>query len=188
MELLKNFLGQYVSLSETQFETLEASLREMELDAGDYLLREGNICRTICFVKEGTLRVLHFDQDGEVTRYFIPKGNIAVLPDSFRYQAPANENIQAVTDCRLLVLRHEDLIKMYDQIPAWIRLVQKLHEDVLQQRTLGRTLGSRDVRERLQLFNEEYPGLSDEIPTTTLASFLRISPLELNRIRGELTQ
>ena len=95
MELLKNFLGQYVSLSETQFETLEASLREMELDAGDYLLREGNICRTICFVKEGTLRVLHFDQDGEVTRYFIPKGNIAVLPDSFRYQAPANENIQA---------------------------------------------------------------------------------------------
>ncbi len=188
MELLKNFIGQYVSLSKAQFDTLETSLREMELGAGDYLLREGNICRTICFVKQGTLRVLHFDQDGEVTRYFIPQGNIAVLPDSFRYQAPASENIQAVSDCSLLVLRYEDLIKMYDQIPVWTRLVQKLHEEVLQQRTLGRTLGSRDVRERLQLFNEEYPGLSDEIPTSILASFLRISPLELNRIRGELTQ
>ena len=188
MELLKNFLGQYASLSNTQFDTLESSLREMELDAGDYLLREGNICRTICFVQEGTLRVFHFDQDGEVTRYFIPKGNIAVLPDSFRYQAPANENIQAVTPCRLLVLRYEDLIKIYDQIPVWTRLVQKLHEEVLQQRMLGRTIGSLDVRARLQLFNEEYPGLSDEIPTKILASFLRISPLELNRIRGELTQ
>ncbi len=188
MEPLKNYLEQYVSLSTAQFDTLEASLRGMELSAGDYLLREGNVCRTICFVQKGTLRVLHFDQDDEVTRYFIPKGDIAVLPDSFRYQAPANENIQAVTDCRLLVLRYEDLVKMYDQIPVWARLVQKLHEEVLQQRMLGRTLGSRDVRERLQLFNEEYPGLGDEIPTKFLASFLRISPLELNRIRGELTQ
>lgn len=186
MELLKNFLGQYVSLSKPQFDTLESSLREMELSAGDYLLREGNICRTICFVKEGTLRVLHFDQDGEVTRYFIPTGTIAVLPDSFRHQAPANENIQAVTDCRLLVLRYEDMIKMYDQIPVWIRLVQKLNEKVIQQRTLARTLGSRDIRERMQLFNDEYPGLNDEIPTKILASFLRISPLELNRIRGEM--
>ena len=64
---------------------------------------------------------------------------------------------------------------------------QKLHEEVLYQRTLGRTLGSRDVRERLQLFNDEYPGLSDEIPTTILASFLRLSPLDLTRIRVELT-
>ena len=204
MELLKNFLGQYVSLSETQFETLEASLREMELDAGDYLLREGNICRTICFVKEGTLRVLHFDQDGEVTRYFIPK-DARLFPGLTVVEALAlaHERWVDVRSTADAVLRTPPLVRSEwkvrrdtdalierfgDQIPAWIRLVQKLHEDVLQQRTLGRTLGSRDVRERLQLFNEEYPGLSDEIPTTTLASFLRISPLELNRIRGEVTQ
>ncbi len=186
MTILKNFLDRYVSLTEAQFATLETTLRETTLGANDYLLREGNVCRTIGFVLEGTLRVLHFDQDDEVTRYFVPQGNIAVLPDSFRYQAPANENIQAVTDCRLLVLRYEDLIKLYDHIPAWTRLVQKLHEDVVQQRTLGRSIAGQDVRTRLRLFNEEYPGLADIIPPKTLASFLRISPFELSRIQSEM--
>ncbi|TDB66053.1 Crp/Fnr family transcriptional regulator [Arundinibacter roseus] len=188
MKLLKEFLSRYITLSDPQFENLGNSLREMHLQEGDYLLREGNICRTIGFVTQGTLRVLHFDQDGEVTRYFIPKGAIAVLPDSFRYQAPANENIQAVTDCRLWILRYEDLIKMYDQIPMWTRLVQKLLEEVQHQRALGRRLNMQDVRTRLQLFNEEYPGLAQEIPIKTLASFLRISPLELTKIRSEMAQ
>lgn len=186
MELLKNFLKKYISLTDSQFKSLESVMREVQLEGGDYLLREGNVCRTIGFVEEGTMRVLHFDQDGEVTRYFIPQGNIAVLPDSFRYQAPATENIQAVTDCRLWVLRYDDLIKMYDQIPAWTRLVQKLHEEVIQQRSLGRMIGSQDIKSRLQFFNEEYPGLMEEIPTKVLASFLRISPLELIKIRGEV--
>lgn len=185
MELLKNFLERYVSLTDTQFALLESVVKEVKLDAGDYFLREGNVCRTIGFVKQGTLRVLHFDQDGEVTRYFIRQGNIAVLPDSFRYQAPANENIQAVTDCQLLILRYEDLMKIYDQIPTWLRLVQKLLDEVHQQRQLGRTLSSRDVKSRLQLFEEEYPGLGSEIPIKTLASFLRVSPLELMKLRSE---
>ncbi len=183
---LRNFLDRYVDLTEDQFTTLETALRETGLNANDYFLREGNVCRSIGFVLEGTLRVLHFDQDGEVTRYFVPKGNIAVLPDSFRYQAPANENIQAVTDCRLLVLRYEDLIKIYDQIPVWTRLVQKLHEEVVQQRTLGRSIAAQDVRTKLRIFNEEYPGLAGSIPSKTLASFLRISPSELSRIQSEM--
>lgn len=188
MELLKKFLETYISLTDAQFQKLESSLREIQLEEGDYLLREGNICRTIGFVVEGTLRVLHFDQDGEVTRYFIPKGHIAVLPDSFRYQAPSTENIQAVTNCQLLTLRYEDLIKMYEQIPAWTRLVQKLVEEVNQQRTFGRMIGTQDIRSRFQLFNEEYPGLMEEIPTKILASFLRVSPIELNQMRLELAK
>jgi CRP-like cAMP-binding protein len=188
MQLLKKFLESYITLTDSQFQTLETSLREVTLEEGDYLLREGNVCRTIGFVVEGTLRVLHFDQDGEVTRYFIPKGHIAVLPDSFRYQAPATENIQAVTNCQLLTLRYEDLIRMYDQIPAWTRLVQKLLEEVQQQRAFGRQIGAQEVRARFQLFNEEYPGLIEEIPTKILASFLSISPIELNRIREEVAR
>lgn len=186
MTILKNFLDRYVSLTEDQFASIKTALRETTLDANDYLLREGNVCRNIGFVLEGTLRVLHFDQDDEVTRYFVPQGNIAVLPDSFRYQAPANENIQAVTDCKLLVLRYEDLINFYDHIPAWTRLVQKLHEEVVQQRTLGRSIAAHDVKTRLRLFSEEYPGLVDKIPSKTLASFLRISSFELNRIQSEM--
>jgi hypothetical protein len=135
---------------------------------------------------QGTLRVLHFDQDGEVTRYFIRQGHIAVLPDSFRHQSPANENIQAVTDCQLLILRYEDLMNIHDKIPYWLRLVQKLLEEVTQQRQLGRTLNSFDIKSRLLLFDEEYPGLGTEIPVKILASFLRLSPLELIKLRSEL--
>lgn len=186
MELLKKFLERYVSLPHDQFALLESVVKEIKLDAGDYFLREGNICRTIGFVMQGTLRVLHFDQDGEVTRYFIRQGNIAVLPDSFRYQASANENIQAVTDCQLLIIRYEDLIKLHDKIPSWLRLVQKLLEEVTQQRQLGRTLSSHDIKSRLRLFDEEYPGLGTEIPVKTLASFLRVSPIELMKLRSEL--
>ena len=76
-------------------------------------------------------------------------------------------------------------MRIYDQIPTWLRLVQKLLEEVRQQRLLGRTISSRDLKSRLQLFDEEYPGLGSEIPIKTLASFLRVSPLELMKLRSE---
>lgn len=183
MEPLKAYLLRYMSLSDAQIELLVSYLKEVKLESGDYFLREGNICRNIGFVTEGVLRVLHFDRDDEVTRYFIPKGNIAVLPDSFKYQAPATENIQAVTDARLWILKHEDMVRLFGEIPAWARLVQKLVEEVQRQRALGRVIASQSVQARLDSFHEEYPGLMEVLPEKALASYLRMSPLELKKSR-----
>jgi CRP-like cAMP-binding protein len=186
MELLKKYLSHYMSLSDEQLELLVSYLREVELSPGDYFLREGNVCRNIGFVTEGVLRVLHFDRDGEVTRYFIPKGSLAVLPDSFRHQAPATENIQAVTATRLWILRHEDMVKLFGEIPVWARLVQRLVEEVQRQRSLGRFLTTQDVEARLSGFRREYPGLLETLPEKVLASYLKMSPLEIKNSRQAL--
>jgi CRP-like cAMP-binding protein len=172
-----------MSLSDAQIELLVSYLREVELAPGDYFLRERNVCRHIGFVTEGVLRVLHFDHDDEVTRYFITNGNLAVLPDSFRYQAPATENIQAVTETRLWILKYEDMVNLFGEIPAWARLVQKLVEEVQRQRALGRMLASQSIQARLDSFHEEYPGLMEVVPEKILASYLKMSPAELKNNR-----
>ncbi|GAB3176001.1 Crp/Fnr family transcriptional regulator [Telluribacter humicola] len=186
MEPLKAYLSRYMSLSDAQIELLVSYLKEVKLEAGDYFLREGNVCRHIGFVTEGVLRVLHFDRDDEVTRYFISNGNLAVLPDSFRHQAPATENIQAVTDTHIWILKYEDMVSLFGEIPAWGRLVQRLVEEVQRQRALGRVLASQNVQTRLNNFDEEYPGLIDVIPEKILASYLRMSPLELKKSRQSM--
>ena len=187
MEPLHSYLSRYITLTNSQFDLLAVYLKEVELAPGDYFLREGNVCRTIGFVIQGTLRVLHFDQGDEVTRYFIPQGNIAVLPDSFRYQAPSTENIQAVTKTKLCLLRYEDMTKLFAEIPAWGRLVQKLVDEVQRQRALGRWMVGQPVPLRLNSFREEYPGLLETLPLHTMASYLRLAPSELKNYLQEMS-
>jgi CRP-like cAMP-binding protein len=181
MDLLRSYLDRYISLSDEQFELLCSQVKVMELSKGDYFLREGNVCRNIGFVIEGVVRTLHFDREGEVTRYFIPKGTIAVLADSFRFQAPATENLQAVTDTRLWVLRYEDTIRLFAKIPALGRLVQKMTDESVRQRSLTRIIANQEPMDRVLSFHKEYPGLLETLPVNVLTSFLKLSPNELKK-------
>ena len=181
MKELRSYLDRYIYLSDEQFSLLSSCVKVVDLSQGDYFLREGNVCRTIGFVIEGTLRTLHFDREGEVTLYFIQEGSLVVLPDSFRYQAPATENIQAVTPVRLWVIRYEDMIRLFGEISALGRLMQTMVEEVNRKRSLTRIMDGKEVRDRAEVFKKEYPGLMESLPVPLLASFLRISPNELKR-------
>lgn len=182
MEKLRSYLDRYIHLSDEQFLLLSSCIKVVELSQGDYFLREGNICRTIGFVIEGTLRTLHFDREGEVTAYFIQEGSLVVLPDSFRYQAPANENIQAVTPVRLWVIRYEDMISLFGEIASLGRLMLTMVEEVTHKRRLTRLMVGMDTAERVQVFKREYPGLMESLPVLMLASFLKVSPNELKKM------
>lgn len=184
MDLLRSYLDRYISLSDEQFELLCSQVKVMELSKGDYFLREGNVCRNIGFVVEGVLRTLYFDREGEVTRYFIPEGTMAVLADSFRFQAPATENLQAVTDTRLWVIRYEDVIRLFAEIPSLGRLVQKMTDESVRQRSMSRFIANQEPVGRVMSFQKEYPGLLETLPINILTSYLKLSPNELKRTLG----
>lgn len=184
MDLLRSYLDRFINLSDEQFELLYSQVKVMELSKGDYFLREGNVCRNIGFVVEGVLRTIHFDREGEVTRYFIPEGNIAVLADSFRFQAPATENLQAVTDTLLWVIRYEDVIRLFAEIPALGRLIQKMTDESVRQRAMSRFIASQEPTGRVSSFQKEYPGLLETLPINILTSYLKLSPNELKRTLG----
>ncbi len=76
---------------------------------------------------EGILRVCYYNNKGEeITRYFIDENNFAVDLNSFTYQIPSSEYVQAVTDCKLLVFSAEALKDLSITIIAWESIINQI--------------------------------------------------------------
>ena len=82
----------------------------IELKKEAYFSEAEKIARQVAFVDSGILRVCYYNNKGEEkTRYFIDENNFAVDLNSFTYQIPSSEYVQAVTDCKLLIFSADGL-------------------------------------------------------------------------------
>jgi CRP-like cAMP-binding protein len=82
----------------------------IELKKEDYFSEAGKIAQQVAFVDNGILRVSYYNNKGkEITRYFIEENNFAVDLNSFSYQIPSSEYLQAITDCKLFVFSADAL-------------------------------------------------------------------------------
>ena len=99
-------------------------------------------------------------------------------------------NFQALTDCKMLVADFYDIEALYDKhrcVESLIRIV--LQNDWVikkEQRELRLVLNSAE--ERYHYFQKEYPGLENRIPQYHIASHLGITPIQLSRIRADLSK
>ena len=104
MENLINYLLQFGQLNQQQIDLIKNKAKLVELNKEEYFSEAGKIARQVAFVDNGILRVCYYNNKGEeITRYFIDENNFAVDLNSFTYQIPSSEYVQAVTDCKLLV-------------------------------------------------------------------------------------
>jgi CRP/FNR family transcriptional regulator, cyclic AMP receptor protein len=106
-------------LSETQLATISAVLRRARARAGDAILSEGDVGRSLFVLARGTVettkRMGVIGADGELPRQKVlvrmtaPQsfGEIGLLEES-----PRSATVRAATDCDLLELRREDFEKL----------------------------------------------------------------------------
>lgn len=189
MEMLRKYLSQYEPLTDEQFELIAAKIRECYLKKGAYFLRQGEVCRKIGFVTEGILRVYFQNDTTDTTCYFIKENQFAVNIKSFNEQRPADDNKQAVTDVRLLVLGYDSMQMLLNVIPAWPTLVQKITEHTLLAKINRRSpMVAEDARTRYERFMREQPDVLARVPLRYVASYLGITQPSLSRLRKEIME
>lgn len=152
-----------------------------------HLLKAGEICRDLYFIRKGMLRCYYYTRSGkEVSTWFMWENDVCVSIPSFYRQVAGYEYIQAIEDCELICIRYEDLYELFHNYPGF----NFIGRELLQKYLLDWALQLHDIRllttlERYESLEERQTERFRRIPQKYLATFLDMLPTSLSRIRRQ---
>lgn len=151
----------------------------------DYFSEVGKVPKQVAFLLDGVFRISYYNDKGEeITNYFIDGNQFVVDYEKFEAKSRATENLQAVTDCELLLFSKDDWDEICATIDGWLRIADKMYRKCLLDTIEKRSpLVSEDATTRYSLFLKKFPHLTNRIPLSYIASYLGITQQSFSRIR-----
>lgn len=158
--------------------------------AGDYFLEKGNVSNQIGFLENGILRTFALDEDGtEVVKYFVKENQFCVDLESYYTSSPSDENFQAIVKTEMYVITKQALTSLAEDIPNFYIYFKSITESQLLNKIKDNDfLNFGNAKTKYLEFNKRYPTLVNRVPVQYIASYLKITPQSLSRIRKDIAK
>lgn len=158
--------------------------KQLVLNRNDYLKTGGSVDTNLYFVVDGSLRIYVMDGFEENILRFGYKNNIIAALDSFISEKPSDLYIQAIKRTELKAIKKTTYIDFMHSSPENIKVWQDMMEDLIyQQMERERDILTSSPKERYNRVLARSPALFQEIPHKYIASYLRMTPETLSRIK-----
>ena len=159
-------------------------LNTLEVGRNDFLVSAGARDSRLFFVEEGSLRVYVLEEGIEHTIRLAYRNNIISAIDTFITNNPTDFYIQAIKKCRLKVLHKTAFEQIMLKDPSFLKLWNTtLQQLILQQLEREKDLLLTNPLDRYNRVLARSPQLFQEVPLRYIASYLRMTPETLSRIR-----
>lgn len=150
----------------------------------EFLVTEGKIDRNIYFIEKGAVRVFLQTEHEELTIRFGYNQSFITALSSFIAGTPSEFYIQAIRASEIRVIAREDFMRLTQSEVHYLQLYNAILEGlVLQQLEREIDLLTPSPAERLRRVRQRSPQVFEEIPSRYIASYLRMTPETLSRIR-----
>ncbi|MDA9261921.1 Crp/Fnr family transcriptional regulator [Flavobacteriales bacterium] len=150
----------------------------------EFIKRKNSVDTNLYFVVEGSLRVFILYEDEEKVIRFGYKNSLITALDSFLTGEPSLFNIQVIKKTIVKVISKDtfdQLLKVHSFInDIWIKNLELL---ALQQIEREIDILTNSPKERYLRVLKRSPNLFQEIPNKHIASYLRMSPETLSRMK-----
>jgi CRP-like cAMP-binding protein len=192
MEDLLSFLNQIASsegwpLSTGCLEHLRKIIKTRTVKEEEYLLKAGQVCTNIYFIRKGLLKCFYIVHHREVSDWFFGEMETVVSIDSFYDQVPSKDFIQALEDSELFYIAFADLNYMYSTFVEFNVVGRALTNKYLRiWHRQARNIRMLTAEERYHFLLETQPELINRVPVQDLASYLDMSRETLSRMRGRI--
>ena len=187
--MLNNYLKSFNILTDEDIQDFIQSSETRYLNKADYFIREGEICREVAFVLEGTLRSYYISEKGEEITYCITfPNNLINAYSSFITGERSPENILAISSVELVVIRKTAIDDLSLKNPNWLKFLKVIAEQQyveLEKRIFQ--LQKQNATKRYKELLNNQPEYIQNIPLQYLASYLGITQRHLSRIRKEIS-
>ncbi|QHI34704.1 hypothetical protein IMCC3317_00470 [Kordia antarctica] len=155
---------------------------------GEIIAREGHYCEHVFMIRKGIIRTYILTPDAEEKTIKLAKEKgFTACANSFLYQKPSTEYLEAIEDCKVFAF---NIKKINEAASSNIRIMRLLHESLKEamaeavERVEFFTILSPEQRyERLL---EESPDLIQRVPQKFLASYIGVTTVSLSRIRNRI--
>lgn len=154
------------------------------LSRNEFLKVRGSVDTNVYYVVSGCLRIFLVDDVEEHTIRFGYQGNLIAALDSYISGKPSALAIQALKRTELRVISKISFKKFVEHTPEDLRRWNILLENlILQQMEREQDLLISSPQERYSRVLKRSPRLFQEIPHKYIASYLRMTPETLSRIK-----
>lgn len=187
-DLLISSISRHISLTAEEVEYFTSLLKSKFLANGEFLLREGDVCKYETFVIKGCLKTYYLDDNGfeHIIDFSIEEWWADDLY-SLLTQTASKSNIKAIEDTDILQIGKTNLELLYQKIPKFERFFRILFQNayVTQREQINQAL-SASAEERYILFLKKKPYAEKRFSQKDIASYLGITPQFLSTLRKKL--
>lgn len=176
-------------ISVNELEKIINAHQKVSYRKGEHILKKGEVSNSYLILESGLMRSFAFDYKGDdITTDFFSDHEIVIEVLSLFQRTPAQENIQALTDCECWKIEYDVFQELYHSIAGfseWGRLWMTARLFHFKQRSVEMvTISAKD--RYLQLIREK-PQIVLQSPLKYTASYLGITDTSLSRIRKEIS-
>jgi CRP-like cAMP-binding protein len=187
-EAVLNHIHRDIELTREEENYFTSLLQHRKYRKGQFILREGEICKFDTYVIKGVLRLYYTDDSGKEHIVLFGREDKWISDfESYMNQVPARLNIESLENCEVFQFYRKDLDELFRKIPKYESFLRKKLQGCF---TLfqGRLVDSlcMNSKERYLKFLEQYRDIEQRIPQHYIASFLGITPQFLSQVRAEL--
>jgi CRP-like cAMP-binding protein len=183
-----NYIKSIVEIPQEQESNFSSLITIKCIKKGEIILSEGQQAKTIAYVKGGLFRYYYVDKKGsEFTKGFFIENSVLVSYDSILEKRGSYFTIQALEDSEIEMIDYFKLQKLFTEHPCWNKfLVVQLQKALAMKTERERELLLFNAEQRYRKFLQQFPKLDTRVKQHIIASYLRITPESLSRIRRKM--
>ena len=154
----------------------------------EFVLRTGEICQKIYFIKKGLLRTFHINQNGtEFTRLIAKENEFCTILLSFSEEIVSAANIQSLEETELYSISKSDFKEFMSKSDNAKTIYTKILED-FQNFQIQRLefLTSYSPQDKVEIFLKDNRKLEQRVSDKIIATYLQITPETYSRCKKSL--
>jgi CRP-like cAMP-binding protein len=152
------------------------------------LLREGETCHHVYFIRQGAVRGFFREGSRDITTWITIEKEVVSSISTWENPQPVTENIQALEDTELYVMTLDELRELFQRFPEFNivvrKLLQKYYADAESRAYIARLTKAEN---KYLYFLKKHAPLANRIPLKYIASYLGMTLETLSRIRKKIT-
>ncbi len=184
-DLIK-YINRYIQFSETEIDLFNSYLRPKTLKKKEFLLKEGQLCKSRYFITKGCIRLYYIDHKAneQIIHFGIDNWWITDY-ESLINKIPSKLCIQATENTKILELPQETFDELCFKLPKIERLFRIIMEKtyIASQKRLE-YMFSLTGEELYHKFIASNPEFIQRVPQYMIASFLGMTPEFVSKIRA----
>lgn len=184
----KDHINKITPISQEIWNEMKGLLKPKELGKDEFIVKENQRFNKEIFVYKGVIRGFYGSRSGEEINVSFYQDNELICPYFARTtNGISNINFQAITFAvifeadqdKMKILRHKfSELLLYSSLVVENELREKTQHEIF--------LLTKDAEERYRMFQTMYPYLENKISQYHIASYLRITPVSLSRLRNKI--
>jgi len=189
-DLIIQNINRHIQLNNTETDFFISILQTKKLRRKEFLLRQGETCKTENFIVKGCVRTYTIDENGfeHILMFGIEDWWVGDLY-SFLTQSPATYFIDALEDTEVLQISKLNLDRLFERVPKFERFFRLILQNafIAQQQRINQNL-SYTAEQRYLDFITKQPNLEQRLSQKQVAAYLGITPVFLSMLRKKLSQ